>query len=245
MGLNRVALRLAAIEALAPTGATTFPTLAGNRIYDTAPAIFNLEAGAARIGFAQVTTEDASSKPAGTGRDLNQAREERCRLAIEITYGKPRIGDTGVEIALETDATATAMLDYFEYQVLSALDHSRKTGGILAKACLNFEESASEQAMDADTATPLAVRRITIECRIPRLGKANLAGEGFDRLPEPLRSVAKALPEASYGAPISSAIAALIAASTSPVPLETLALDARLFGQAEGENSAIAATITL
>ena len=33
--LSRLALRIAVCEALAPTGATVFPTIAGPRVYDT------------------------------------------------------------------------------------------------------------------------------------------------------------------------------------------------------------------
>lgn len=244
MGLNRTALRLAAIEALAPTGAVTFPTLAGNRVYDTALPVFDLTRGGERFGFVQVTTEDASAKPAGTGRDLSLAREERCRLAIEIAYVRPAV-DGEATLSFEADATTATMLDFFEAQVIAALENSSRSGGILSKAVINFEEFASEQAIDPDLAVPLANRRLTYECRIPRLGPANAAAAGFLRLPEPLRSVATALPEESYGAPICTAIAALISAAAPPEPLETLTLDARLLGQADTETPAATATITL
>lgn len=244
MGLNRIALRLATVEALAPTGASVFPTLAGDRVYDTALPVFDLTTATERFGFIQITTEDASAKPAGTGRDIDLAREERVRLAIEITYARP-IVDGIVTLSFEADAVSTAMLDYFEWQVLAALDLARRNGGALSLAVLNFEESASEQAWDADLAVPLAVRRLTIECRIPRLGTANAAGTGFDRLPSPLREVALALPPGGYGAAIATQLAALIAAETAPEPLQTLGLTATLIGQAATDTPAATATITL
>lgn len=245
MGLNRIALRLAVVEALAPTDATVFPTLAGDRVYDTATPIFDVTTlGDSTFGYVQVTTEDSSTKPAGTARDHTGGVEARCRLALEMTYARSRRGEDG-GLSFEANAASIAMLDCFEFQVLTALERARRSGGPLARAVIHFDDMESEQAMDADLAVPLAIRRLVIECRVPRVGVPAAAEAGLARLPSPLREVALALPESSYGAGICTRIAGLITGEEPMALIEAMSITATLTGQNAEDVPAASGTLTM
>lgn len=245
MGLNRIALRLAVVEALAPTGATVYPTLAGDRVYDTATPIFDVSTlGDSTFGYVQVTTEDSSTKPAGAGRDHTGAIEARCRLALEMTYGRAQRGEDG-GLSFEANAASIAMLDCFEWQVVSALECARRTGGPLAHAVIHFEEMESEQAMDADLAVPLAIRRLVIECRVPRVGFPAAEATDLARLPSPLREVAKLLPENSYGAGICTRLAGLITGENPMALIEAMTVTATLTGQHAEDVPAASGPLTM
>jgi hypothetical protein len=241
MGMNRTALRLAVVEALAPTGASTFPTLAARSVFDTALPIFDHDR--VPLSFVQVSTEDSEIKPAGGGRGLvENATEERCRLVVEFVYTRPR-PEGGA--SFEADAVSAAMLDWFEYQIMTALRSALRLGQALAKVVIHFEEAKSEQALDPDSGIPLASRRLVIETRLRAQGEADAAGVGLARLPHPLRAVAEMLPTGSYGRDVAEQLAGLVAAGATAPALDGFDVTLRATGQNSGDTPAAGGEINL
>lgn len=242
MSLNRLALRLAAVEALAPTDAAEFPTLAGDQVFDLGADIAGLEGGAEERIWIDVYTEDHQREPAGNARDLTGGQDEEVMLALEccIAPGAPAGAN-----AFQLMARTMARLDHFEAQATRALEVNRRSGGLLAHVVIHFRKMQSSATVDTDLGRPIAVRRVELTCRVRVTGEPNFTATGLARLPSPLREVAMRLPVGSYGGAFAAEIAADLFADPAPVPLETLGLEARLQGQAETEIPAATAEINL
>lgn len=207
--LNRLALRLAAIEALAPHGTAPtgpWPTLAAQDVLDSQVAPVSLIARTPVIG---VFTDDSDVSPYGSGPDTGDGQTV-ATLALEVAVPLSVVDankQSTVVLAAETDAMAEAMLDLIEAQVMAALENGR-TEGALAHVLIEFQSAESRPWRDPDTSARLSARRVEIKCRIMREGPLSPAvATGLDQLPSPLREVAMALPENSDGRKICDVIA--------------------------------------
>lgn len=238
--LSRLALRIAVCEALAPHGATTFPTIAGKRVYDSridpAASLDEIEA----VPMAIVYTEEQDSKPYSGSRP---ADEQTVALTIELlmaTRAEIQIvaddGSTetiGGVAAPPTDAQREALLDVLEAEVRRALDTREMRAGanLISRAAWEILAVQSVPLRDADRTTRLAQRSLQMVAKVPNdawpdPGQAR--GTGLDALPDPLRSIAKLLPAGSPHLAICELVSARVAAPAALTPMEGVTLYANV-----------------
>lgn len=229
MSLSRLALRLAVIEALSPhalqaAANPVWPTAAEGRVLDSqmTPETF-AEQAAQRLPVVAVFTDEAKTEGFGTARDATIDGNERVTLAIEImvpaAFGKDQDGAYIVP-AVALDALTEATLDMLEEQIRERLNEARRSKPLCDILQL-IGEIESKPWRDADLDTRLSARRVEFDCEIAARGPWPAAGAaGLDRLPNPLRDVAAALPAESYGAQVATIVAAALG---TPAVLTTLA----------------------
>lgn len=225
MSLGRLALRLATIDALRPHAAQTadppgsvpWPTLAKHRVFGSMAApIDDLVAEERAPVIVVYTEEDAGKTLGGSGAIPHQVA-----LVFEISLVQrgqdPDNPDEYVVGEPATDEEAEAELDLLEAQIKYVLLDGGPTGRLWRT--LTGRQVASIESMPqrtAEEAVRLASRKVTWAVSLPPdcYDFAAIAGPaGLDRLPEPLRSVAKGLPAVSEVLRIASAIA-----TGAPVP---------------------------
>ena len=234
--LSRIALRLAAVEALNPAAtvaAGPWPTLAGKNVWEeridlisqseSPEDISALLDGLENQPIIVVYTEDHHSLP--YGQTKYPPDENVCTLAIEISLGAQGIvrivGPSGAEIELGaidapfTDRQHAAVLDMLEAQIRYILDRRN-----LAPSALLFRKVAgeirsihSDPQRAGDRTLRLALRTLKFHVKIgqdqwPPPGSA--AATGLAALPEPLRTVALGLPAGSDGARLCADLAAMV-----------------------------------
>lgn len=218
---SHMALRLAVVEALAPTAkvlaqaegqaVTDWPTLARHRVLDS-----QIEAAAATEAEAMtpivaVFTDESDAVAQGDGQDAEIDPRETVTLAIEVQVPvASRDADGQVMIGLaETDALAEAFVNTICGQIRAALTRARMDGP-LRHVLVTVDKTASRAWSDADTMQRLSARRIEMTCRIRPDGELPRGAAGLDRLPFPLREVALALPANGYGRLAAERVASLL-----------------------------------
>lgn len=238
--LSRLALRIAVCEALAPHGASVFPTIAGKHVYDSridpAAGLDEIEA----IPMVIVYTEEHEGRPY-SGR--NPADRQTVTLTIECliaTRVEVTITDDsgatqtigGVE-APPTDAEREALLDLLEAEVRRALDprEMRPASALLSQVLWETTAAQSVPLRDADRTTRFAQRSLQLAVQIPNDAWPDPGaprGTGLDALPEPLRGVARALPEGSPHKAICALVAARVAGPAALTPMQGLTVYANV-----------------
>lgn len=233
MALERTALRIAAVEALAPAAqfdaaTPSWPTLAGNHVYDSEMSpIDDLSVDEKRPIVIVYSERDQSTFPqdyggAPIGRSITLRIEMSVVAAIDVD------GETYI-VALPTSAPEVeAQLDLLEDQVMFALRYGatgalyRKIGGARIVGQMSEPDRSGEEAVR------IAMRTLTLtlapspSCTDP---SPAIAATGLDRLPEPLRTVAQALPASSYATPILATLAAAVATPPVRTPLDKIRFD--------------------
>lgn len=226
--LSRLALRIAVCEALAPTNAAAFPTIARHRVYDT--RVDSID-GLSEIDAAPmviVYTEEHGSAPYGRARA--PADDQIVTLTLELILavrGEIDVamddGTTQTVGAVDTpvtDPAREAMLDLLEAEVRRALDPREMRPGwnALRHVLWEMREASSIPLRDVDRTTRLAQRSLQIKAKIPNddwPAPGEARGDGLDALPEPLRGVAKSLPAHSPHLTICTLIAGRLGAPTT------------------------------
>lgn len=239
MSYARLALRLAALEALCPHEALAtgyYPTSAGNQVYDTrfdpiaaaqsdaeAETILTKIEGSPLIA---VYTDVQSSLPYGTAF---RPEKNIVTLVIEaiiaakgtMTVENPD-GTSSTIGALDaplTDAQHEAELDHLEACIRRVF--SRKialpTSTLFFQVALRTEEIHADPQRDARTSVRLAQRFIKFHVQVPDDGDWNSAASGLAALPSPLNTVAASLNPASSGGQICANLAA-----KTPIPFAGL-----------------------
>jgi hypothetical protein len=209
IGLPALALRLAAIEVLAPHGTPAngpWPTLAGGAVYDSAIGPVDGTDAAERLVTIGVYSEGAGAEPMGSGRDIvTVAVEAMVDLTFDVSIA---VRDQAGALAYAaTDAAAEASLDWIEAQIVAALI-ARSTAGALPLILKRIASARSQRFADPDTGARLAARLLTLTCAVVAGDLKVAAGASdLDRLPLPLRAVALALPAGSYGRVICEQVA--------------------------------------
>lgn len=231
MSLSRLALRLAAIEALCPAALLTvpgnrFPTLAGPRVYDSRiDAIESLSDQDRGQPIVIVYTESTKSSPYQGG--VHRPNEHFVDLVIEAPIaigGTMTVQDAdGIDVDVGTietpvtDRQHEAMLDIHEGLIRRVFDRSAavESAKLFFRVVMEVREIDSEPLRDADKTTRLAQRTLRFVCKVkgdewppPSLSPSALVG--LDRLPSPLSIVAAALPAGSAALELCTAAAALI-----------------------------------
>ena len=221
--LAAAALRLAVIEALAPTAAIAsgagFPTLAQHRVYDSrAISSADLEAGAAFTPSLSVYTEDVRIARRGDNATsaIGFARADLVIIAelAEVARdenGAEIIGEDGslaTDAVINGDAGMQLVLEALTAQVRAVLVRHPSGGGLR-----RIMKAAPEIRIEPFRLPQFGVRfarnvmTVTVEIADDRFDDA--AG-----LPEPLRTVAAELPEGSYAKGRLTQLAAAFGATT-------------------------------
>lgn len=217
MSLSRLALRLAAVEALCPAASLTsgmFPTLAGSRVYDSRmDALEALAEDDQGHPVIFVYTEQSRAVPYGGGK--LGSKEHFVDLVIEAGIGVASTITTKAPDGTETthgtidfpisDRQTEAVLDVHEALIRRVFDKTAAApDGLFFKVAMDVQSIESDPLRDVDKTTRLALRTIRFECKVkaeawPPPALTPVALTGLERLPEPLRTVALGLPPA--GAP--------------------------------------------
>ena len=252
MSLSRLALRLAAVEALCPSSVAEtgpWPTWAGSSVYDSRITPF-ADADAWQTFIEQVQgsplvtvyTEEQETDPT-TGE--YPADREMVDLVIEIMIavgasvevegldGQPlQVGSLEAPI---TSPQHEAMLDMLEHQIRSLLDPMSPAASLpYTKVARELHHVKSAPVRDAtDRLSRQAARTLTFKLRVAHAAPyANAAaaiagGAAADiaNLPEPMLSVAKALdPQSAAGQLVRQ-----IARGQPPAPVLTPMNDMRVY----------------
>ncbi|VFU07930.1 hypothetical protein [Methylocella tundrae] len=252
MSLARLALRLAAIEALCPSATVAtgpYPTVAGARVDDSRvdliAAAESPEAIAAALAALEnnpllvVYTEEQQTSPYGDVR--YPAAEEVVTLVIEamiagsgvmqIELPDGTIQSIGTLEAPVTDRQHEAMLDLLEAQVryILTIKNRAPTAVLYNKVAMETRMIHSDPQRAADRTLRLASRTIKFHVKV----KAEVWPAPVAALPEPLASVAAGLAPGSSGALLCASLLPLIpGAPALPPPLQGIDIYTHLDGTA-------------
>lgn len=227
MTIARTALRLAAAQIIkGATGAR--PTIAEGRVYDS------------RIADIQPETFSEDAKPivivltdGEEGEQLSKQNggppfRRMVDLVLELAMVQ-KVAD-GADFVVgypDTDARHEASLDFLEFQIMRELAIGQEPIAIqFRKIARIVKEDSHRQVMD-DAGVKVACRVLTLVCDtvdddLMIVNTADTALTGFNRLPEPLRTIAGLLPSGSSGFDICTVMAAALTPIAAP-PLEDIA----------------------
>ncbi|MBZ8133229.1 hypothetical protein [Afifella sp. IM 167] len=218
--LSMTALRLAAIETLAPTAAVEgkipFPTIAGNNYFDSrSVSLGELDPqsdGAICVGVycdrmgGESRGASAPAHPAWITADLV--------FEMEVAV-IDRFDDEDAVANPATDEAAAARLEFLASQIRFAL-LKRRDPALFRGLLREITETRSDQFRMPEIGVRLARRTMVMSCQIADDRWSDTPGE----LPEPLKSLAATLPEGSYGRPICVRLAEAWAGQDAAGPLE-------------------------
>lgn len=242
MSLSRLALRLAAIEALNPSTTIVsgpWPTIGGPRVYDSRIDMLD-EGDMAAIEGQPIVIVFTEKDELQFAPETRQDGEEICELTIELMIAargtvtvENADGTTqtiGVVTAPISDRQHEALLDVLEGLVRRALGipTTGTRAPILRKVLMEVRHVESVPQRAADRVTRLAARTLCITTKIMKDAWPVLplspAPSGFGLFPQPLQDVANLLPSGSSGYALCTALAPLITQPVTPDALTDIHL---------------------
>ena len=233
MSLSRLALRFAAVEALCPYAAQAsgaWPTLAGREVSDTPidpiEAVDAYDALMDRIEgkpVVSVYTEEFWAEPFQPARfppeeavvTLVFEMMIATRGALVVVGADGQSSTFGTVEAAVTDRQREALLDVLESQVGWVLA-SGPTGKLFRAVMMEVRHVHSSPQRGDDKTLRLAARTLKLTCKVKNERWPLATGQGLDLLPEPLRTVGRALDPASSGGALCLALAALVPKPGAP-----------------------------
>ncbi|UNJ22050.1 tail tube terminator protein [Microcystis phage vB_MweS-yong2] len=244
MSLSHTALRLAVVEALAPHacfegGNARWPTAARGRVMDSMIAPVAGTEEDARSPLIAVYVDDAKREGYGSAPDAQIEGRLEVTLVFEVVVPvvrQQKDGQTVLDAPGDSDPLAEGLLDLLCEQIDQTLGDARLWPP-LSLALFAMGPQESRPWTDADAGLRLSARRLEYPCHVPRTARFPTSGAGLALLPDPLRSVALALPPPSDGRAICEAMAAgLGPAADLGQPLTELRLSLR-FDRSEGSTA--------
>lgn len=214
MSLTRTALRITTVAALRGDTPTTGPTIARNRVYDSRVDDFAPESRPGDTHPTVIVLTDEDEGDAMSRQNGGPPFERMVSLVIEFAIVQTMElkfevdGVTKTEFVAgypSTDSEHEASLDLLEYQIKQRLasDLASPFSVLWRKQARVWKYNNHRQVIN-DAGEKLAARILTWECQIddddkPKTVNPNTDAEptGLDLLPEPLRTVALALPPGS------------------------------------------------
>jgi hypothetical protein len=223
MTLARTALRLVTAACLKGS-ADARPTIAEGRVYDSrvselAPEAFVDDAKAIVILLTDVDEGSALSDQNG-GPPFHRLID----VVLEMGMTQAIKDEDGYVIGYpDTDARLEASLDMLQFQVLRRLAYDDDPLPLLFRRFVRIRKQESHRQVLDESGVKVACRILTLTCEIndDRVNIVNPASssspnpDGLDVLPDPLRSVARALPEDSPGRGVCVALAGAMAQQTA------------------------------
>ena len=254
MSLSRLALRLAAYEALCPYASVAasppgpWPTLAGAEVFDSrVDPVASEDAWNAFLKAIEnqpliilYTEEQETSPVEGDYPADKEIVELVAELMIAATGplaveqpggGTTTIGALGAPL---TDRQHEATLDLLEAQVRYVLDPQgyAATAATYRKVARELHHVHSVPQRDADKAARIAARTLKFRLRVAAtawpLQPSAPPASGLALLPQPLQGVAQALDPASSGALLCAELAGLVAQPAALTPLSDIRVLANL-----------------
>lgn len=220
MTLARTALRLAAINSLQGADASSGPTIANNRVYDSRITDFQPESFAddAKPTVIVLTDEDE-------GEQLSRQNggppfHRLIDLVFEIGIVQAQKDGTDFVVGYpDTDARHEAALDVLEFQIARRLGYDPDSSAILFRSFVRPKKRDCHRQVLDDAGVKIACRILTWTCEVNDdqvviYNSAGVVPSGLAALPEPLRSVAAAMPAGSSGADVCNAIIAALSPLT-------------------------------
>lgn len=221
MSLARTALRLIVSAALkGDSGAR--PTIAAERVYDSRISEFAPDAfaGDAKPTIIILTDVDEGAELSAQ----NGGPPFRRVIEVVLELGMIQSVKDGADYVVgypDTDARHEASLDLLEFQVIRRLAYDPAPLAVLFRRIARIRKSECHRQVADDSGVKIAARILTLHCEVSDdQVKVYTAGvdqmpAGLDVLPDPLRTVAKAMPDGSHGANIAAALAAAITNMTT------------------------------
>lgn len=235
MTLARTALRLLVVEAL--TGdESSRPTIAQHRVYDSrisdlSPETVWDDALPTLIVSTDEDSGEALSAQNG-GPPFRRSINVTIEMGLTICVPDESQGGRFLPATPDTDARAEASLDLLEFQVMRRLAYDlAPLPTLFRKMARIWKSECHRQTMD-ESGVKWASRALILACQTPDdqvsiFNAADAPPAGFDLLPEPLRSVAAAMPFGSSGADVvSGLIGDLTAINVPPFDGVDVAVDA-------------------
>lgn len=212
MSLARTALRLAVVEALRAD--VTVAVLCGDRIYDSLIEEFD---SSKPVPMIVVLTEEDGGKawnPQNGGLPFDQACELTLEIACRQTVADDADGEPQIGIP-QTDRELEATIDLLEQRAVEAITIADTPQSRLVRQAVTrrVTKFTSVRFASDQTGVKLAVRelRLTVELKGEIPGNPLDVPPGpFGTLPDPLRTVAAAMPSGSSGLLTCKMIAAAI-----------------------------------
>lgn len=216
-------VRLAAVESLCPTGATAFPTLARERVYDSRrPSLDILDPGREYTPVLALFTRKSESPRRGPGQG-SVARNGRTTLEVvaELAVASEDEGGPFVDAMVGSDPKARIVLAALCAQVRFTLT----TSVLFNRAVLAVEGIDVEGFAVPELGLRWQRTTMLFDCLIPDDDFTPAGG-----LPQPAAQIAAMLPDGSYAKATLAAMAAQFGAS-EPLPLiDTFAFETKVNG---------------
>lgn len=214
MTLARTALRLCVVEALSGSVGDR-PTIAQERVYDSRISDFAPETSLDDAKPTIILLTDNDEGEALSQQNGGPPFRRMIEVVLEIGMTQSvKDGDGFIVGYPDTDARHEASLDYLEFQAVRRLAYDPAPMSVLFRKIARIRKAECHRQVLDDSSVKVAARILTLTCEVSddQVHVFTASGDqpsGIDALPEPLRSVAAALPEGSSGA---DAVAAIIAA---------------------------------
>ncbi len=217
--ISTTALRLAAIESLAPSDfygdpAAIWPTLVEGRVYDSGAVPFDrsIDEGGPGPGRVQVAVYADEARGAPRGESFGLAPQDlTIDLVFDVEIPVIESGEWGVG---ETDAAGAALLEVATAQIRRVLAVGA-TGTVFRRLAKAFGPIEARWSRHPE----LGVRLARLTMRLPVDIDDDDWSDVIDGLPAPSHRLRPLLPAASYGRAILDRVAATWTAPPDPSPL--------------------------
>ncbi|TJV19685.1 hypothetical protein [Mesorhizobium sp.] len=219
-------VRLAAVESLSPTGASAFPTLARERVFDSRrPLLDMLDAGKEYTPVLSLFTRKSESARRGAGQG-SVARNGRTVIEVVAELAVASKDEDGpfVDAMVGSDPKARIVLAALCAQVRFALT-AGPTGTIFRRAVIAVEGIDEEGFAVPELGLRWQRTTMLFDCLIPDDEFTAVGG-----LPQPAAQIAAMLPDDSYAKATLLSMAAQFG-SADPLPvLDTFAFETKVNG---------------
>lgn len=201
------------------------PTIAAERVYDSRMSDFAPEALAGDALPTIIVLTDNDEGDALSKQNGGPPFERKIEVVLELgMIQSVQDEDDGSYVIgfPSTDAQHESSLDVLEFQAVRRLAYDPAPLSVLFRSIARIEKSECHRQVVDDAGTRIAVRILTLHCVVSddqvQVRNAAIGSEptGLDVLPDPLRKVARAMPEGSHGADVCAAIAASLSNLTTP-----------------------------
>jgi hypothetical protein len=218
--LARTAMRLAAINSLQGADTNSGPTIANNRVYDSRITDFSPETFVDDAKPTVIVMTDADEGEQLSRQNGGPPFHRLIDLVFEIGIVQTQKDGTDFVVGYpDTDARHEAALDTLEFQISRRLGYDPDASAVLFRKFVRPQKHECHRQVLDDAGVKIACRILTWTCEVNDdqvivYNTANGVPVGLASLPEPLRSVAAAMPAGSSGADVCNAIIAALSPPT-------------------------------
>ena len=250
MTLARTALRLAAV-AIIQGSKDARPTIAEGRIWDSRNNDLNPETYEGDAKPVVIVLTDGDEGEALSRNNGGPPFRRMIDLVLEV--GMVQTVQDGPDYVIgypDTDPRLEASLDFLEFQIMREFAIGQSPMAILFRQFARIMKSDSHRQVLDESGVKIATRIVTLTCdtRDDQLTISNNTAPptGNAVLPEPLRSVAGALPGGSAGADtVAGIIAAITQIAAAPIGGVNFTIDANSTATGDDRTEPVEANVDL